>query len=118
MAYRIGNGAVKYETFDKMPPPPDEYLAILTLLQRLKAEGVKGKVQVITDSARCSIALQMGMKYKVPQHSNNQAPRAKNFGHTYNAAIHLTKDLLTDGCHVEYSHRHRGFINEALNLKG
>lgn len=117
VSYRIGEDSpIQREVVNNMPPPPDEFLGIMAVLQALKTQGVKGRVQVITDASRCALALQMGLRYRIPNHSENQSPRSGNFGHTYDAALALTKDLLNDGCHVEYSFRNRGFINDALNL--
>jgi hypothetical protein len=117
ISFRIGaDSTIHREVIENIQPPPDEYLGIVSVLQELKKQQIKGRVQVITDGSRCAIALQMGLRYRVPSHSENQSPRSCNFGFTYDTAITLTKDLLENGCHVEYSYKNRGFINDALKL--
>lgn len=117
ISYRIGdNPEIHRQVMGNMPPPPDEYLGIMAVLKTIKEKGIKGKVQIVTDASRCALALQMGLRYRVPKHSENQSPRSVNFGFSYDSTIALTKDLEKDGCHVEFSYRNRGFINDALKL--
>jgi hypothetical protein len=117
-SWRIGDDPVVHqESFADIQPPPDEYLAILAVLNDIKNKSIKGRILVITDASRCAIALQMGMRYTVPRHSSNQSPRKSDFGFSYDRTIAFIKQLKDNGCHVEFWYKHRGFINEALKIK-
>jgi hypothetical protein len=117
IAFRIGSSPVQHSIVEDMPPPPDEYYGILAVLQELQTKEVKGSVMVLTDAARCAIALQKGLLYVVPKHTENQAPRMRDYNHLYDMAVAITKELDKQGCHVEFRYKNRVFINSVLGLK-
>jgi hypothetical protein len=119
ISYRIGDDkAIHQESVLDVPPPPDEYLGVLTVLRELQKRETTGKVLIMLDASRCAIALQSALKYSVPNHSKEQAPTRKEYERpTYFEAVDLTKALLTNGCHVEYTFKHRNYINEALGIR-
>ena len=115
VSYRIGDEQPQHRAF-VTGSRPDEYVGILQVLETLKERKVTGRVRLISDAARCVIALQKGLKYTVPKHSDNQAPRAVDYRGTYDVVLNSAKELRNSQCQVEFDFRNRAFINEALSI--